>query len=173
MINFSRQIFIFSLIFLFSCQQSINNKSELELREKELELKEKELKLKEVETELKERESKLEEVNQSSKSNSKKFCCVVVRTTEKDITVGLSESGSYTKETMNNYIYSSNIIEVENFNEENEYKLIDEYERQIKQSLKTKYLLNNENESNYKIKSTICKAFDSYKIASDYKRNLK
>ena len=168
---------------------------ELALKEKELELKEKGIKLNEDSLRLKQLESSANKPSTNDNSNQQiplsknqpteildanqgktKFCYVLVSTDEPEIKLKSTYLPSGSMESKlepspSFYTYKSSILEVKNFNQDEKYRIIDKYEAQVRQGFNFKNMQLNEHNTECKIISSDCYVFDSYKAASEHRRN--
>ena len=184
-----------------SCNDSTKQKEldlkekELAIKEKELELKERSIRLTDDSIKLKKTESAENNLHKKDSSNSQsynnknqiseetqpnkgetKFVYVYVSTNEPEIKLenkflpsGSMESKLAPVPTF--YTYKSEIMEVKNFTEDVKYKIIDNYEAQVREGFTMKNIQLNEHNTQCKILSSECYAFDTYKTASQHKRS--
>lgn len=125
-----------------SCQQDNLKEKELLLKEKELQIKEKELNDKQKTSEKKIAVSSTNiqnpEINSNSNStvSTKKFALIIYHCkSPKLVTYGTTNPTYYI--TTENYAMTSKVIEVENFNEEEKYKMLDSGSKEANDILST------------------------------------
>lgn len=102
--------------------------------------------------------------------SSSKFCYVYIRTSEPELEF---VSGPYSSSEIPkplSFIYKSSVVEIKNYSEDEKYKLMDEFEQQIRSDFAIKNM-QLKGKAECKILENECFVFKTYKQASEHKRN--